>query len=73
MACIVTYGVCYGAGGQVEIMALCASLRRPIWIYCSDRVQPIIKMGEPYGDLNPLRISYHKHYYTLGEHYNSVV
>ncbi|KAI9193736.1 uncharacterized protein BJ171DRAFT_524371 [Polychytrium aggregatum] len=58
-------------GGQLEIRAISSSLRREI-----DVVQmgsPVIKIGEEYRDSSPLKISYHRHSYGLGEHYNSLV
>lgn len=60
-------------GGQPEIMALAVALQRPIHIYAADA--PVVRMGEESGAVHadaPLRITYHKHYYALGEHYNSV-
>lgn len=57
-------------GGQLEIQALANALRIPIWIYSADA--PIIKMGENYKE-TPLLLAYHKHAYTMGEHYNSIV
>lgn len=59
-------------GGQVEIQAACACLQRDIWIYSADAHTPILKMGN-YNAQPPLRISYHRQYYALGEHYNSVI
>lgn len=60
-------------GGQIEIQALCESLQRKIHVYSADA--PLLRMGEDTvaSDAPPLRISYHKHYYALGEHYNSVI
>ena len=57
-------------GGQIELRALSASLRRQIHIY--DMSTPLIIMGEDYFGNAPLKITYHRHYFTLGEHYNSV-
>lgn len=60
-------------GGQPEIRALAAALQRPIHIYSADA--PVVRMCEEVGDADaaaPLCITYHKHYYALGEHYNSV-
>jgi OTU domain-containing protein 6 len=59
-------------GGQLEITALCDLLRRQIWIYKAD--SPVLIMGEANSnvDLPPLRLVYHRYYYALGEHYNSV-
>jgi OTU domain-containing protein 6 len=59
-------------GGQVEIQAMCAILRRDIWVYSANTRTPILKMGN-FGESAPLRLSYHRQYYALGEHYNSVV
>ena len=56
-------------GGQPEIIALCRALESAIWIHDGDG--GVIKMGEEYGD--PLHVSYHHHYLSSGEHYNSVV
>jgi OTU domain-containing protein 6 len=63
-------------GGQVELNALTNALQLPIWIY--DTVQPVLKMGSEFGTgdhpSDPvIRLSFHRHYYSLGEHYNSVV
>ena len=57
-------------GGQIEIRALSASLRRQIHIY--DASTPVIVMGEDNVGNSPLKIAYHRHYFALGEHYNSV-
>ena len=59
-------------GGQTEINAIAASLHVPIWVY--EAGCPVLKMGCEYEgeSMTPLRISYHRHYYALGEHYNSV-
>lgn len=65
-------------GGQIEIKALVCALHRDVWIYSADIANPIIKMNVSndgmHNQLNvPLRVSYHKQYYALGEHYNSVI
>ncbi|KAL0485379.1 deubiquitinase [Acrasis kona] len=57
-------------GGQVEIMALTNILKQPIKVFTSG--QPI-NMGEDHKDKPTIQLSYHKHFYALGEHYNSVV
>ncbi|KAK0540708.1 OTU protein [Tilletia horrida] len=60
-------------GGQPEILALSHAYEVPIHV-----VQvglPILKIGQDdYGTANPtpLVISYHRHMYGLGEHYNSL-
>eukprot|EP01113_Clastostelium_recurvatum_P039266 TRINITY_DN5983_c0_g2_i1.p1 TRINITY_DN5983_c0_g2~~TRINITY_DN5983_c0_g2_i1.p1 ORF type:complete len:320 (-),score=83.72 TRINITY_DN5983_c0_g2_i1:525-1484(-) len=59
-------------GGQIEIQALTHSLRTPIIVHAAN--VPDVVMGTEYTSSSPpLHISYHKHAYTLGEHYNSVV
>lgn len=60
-------------GGQLEIKALSAVLQRPILVYSANA--PVLRMDDSggQGDSTPLSVTYHKHYYTLGEHYNSVM
>ncbi|KAJ3285971.1 OTU domain-containing protein 6B [Borealophlyctis nickersoniae] len=57
-------------GGQLEIQALSRALNRPIHVV--QMGSPLLKIGE---DLpaKPLIVSYHKHAYGLGEHYNSLI
>jgi OTU domain-containing protein 6 len=60
-------------GGQTEISALSKYFKVPIFVYQSDA--PELKIGdEEFGKKqpHPLRISYHKKMYGLGEHYNSI-
>jgi len=57
-------------GGQLELRALAQALRRPIVVYSADA--PVLRMGEAF-EGQPLRVTFHRHYYALGEHYNSVV
>jgi len=56
-------------GGQIEVRAIANSLDCPVIIY--DAESPNVIMGDV-SVKEPLRISYHRHYYALGEHYNSV-
>lgn len=59
-------------GGQVEIMAMCAVLQRTMLVFAADA--PLVVMGQEFqaeGEAE-LRLAYHKHYFSLGEHYNSV-
>jgi len=58
-------------GGQLEISALCHALSTPIIVHSAD--QPEVSMGEEYNTQLPLHLSYHKHAYALGEHYNSLI
>jgi OTU domain-containing protein 6 len=59
-------------GGHLELRALSLALERPIYVYS---VQSGTKPLEIDGgkDKPPIRLSYHLHYYALGEHYNQVV
>lgn len=58
-------------GGQVELKAMAELLRTEIEVYAAD--MPVVTMGTS-SDLVPiLRVSFHRQYFGLGEHYNSVV
>ncbi|CAD6890300.1 unnamed protein product [Tilletia caries] len=60
-------------GGQPEILALSHAYEVPIHV--AQVGMPVLKIGEDnYGSTNrvPLVISYHRHMYGLGEHYNSL-
>ncbi|KAJ2077330.1 OTU protein [Coemansia sp. RSA 988] len=58
-------------GGQQEITALSHSLQLPVHVYQSN--MPVLRIGEElYGANDPIRLSYHRHAYGLGEHYNSL-
>ena len=57
-------------GGHLEIVALSHSRKRTVAVYSADG--PPLLMGEQYADDGPrLTVAYHRHYYGLGEHYNS--
>jgi OTU domain-containing protein 6 len=65
-------------GGQLELGALTHCLRRHIKIFSGSF--PDVEMGKEYksdggaGSSNAsIMLSYHKHAFGLGEHYNSVV
>lgn len=61
-------------GGQLELKALSHSLQVPIFIFTGDPKSPNVEMGQEYNKHNkPVRLSFHQHAYTLGDHYNSVV
>eukprot|EP01097_Dermamoeba_algensis_P005796 TRINITY_DN365_c0_g1_i1.p1 TRINITY_DN365_c0_g1~~TRINITY_DN365_c0_g1_i1.p1 ORF type:complete len:282 (-),score=76.48 TRINITY_DN365_c0_g1_i1:97-942(-) len=55
-------------GGQLEVKALSHVLDTSIRIISSDA--PDVVMGE--NNQNAITITFHRHYYALGEHYNSV-
>ncbi|KNC96414.1 uncharacterized protein SPPG_08312 [Spizellomyces punctatus DAOM BR117] len=56
-------------GGQLELQALSRGLRRHLQII--QMGSPLIKIGEDFPG-EPLMLSYHRHAYGLGEHYNSL-
>lgn len=70
-------------GGQLEIRAISEALKVPIVVFSAE--SPPLAMGteyDPDGDdsevddwskKKALLLSFHRHYYALGEHYNSVV
>jgi OTU domain-containing protein 6 len=64
-------------GGHLELRALSMALRRPVIVYSAQSLKPlVIEHAEEQGDAvqdNPIRLSYHLNYYSLGEHYNRVV
>ncbi|XP_075155235.1 deubiquitinase OTUD6B [Haematobia irritans] len=57
-------------GGQIELKALASILKVPIEVLQADG-SPTIQ-GAEFGGA-PLVITYHRHMYSLGEHYNSTV
>ncbi|XP_064640350.1 deubiquitinase OTUD6B-like [Lineus longissimus] len=57
-------------GGQLEIRALSNVLKRPMEVIQADG--PCVTTGEEYQGQS-LLLSYHRHKYGLGEHYNSVI
>uniref|UniRef100_M4CU22 OTU domain-containing protein n=1 Tax=Brassica campestris TaxID=3711 RepID=M4CU22_BRACM len=60
-------------GGQLELGALTHCLRKHIMVFSGSF--PDVEMGKEYksGDGSSLKLSYHRHAFGLGEHYNSVV
>ena len=71
-------------GGHLELRALSMALNRPIYVYSLNSGKEPLKIlpptyvssdgdGDGDGDTNAIRLSYHLHYYALGEHYNQVV
>eukprot|EP01105_Mastigella_eilhardi_P027831 TRINITY_DN8818_c0_g1_i1.p2 TRINITY_DN8818_c0_g1~~TRINITY_DN8818_c0_g1_i1.p2 ORF type:complete len:284 (-),score=106.28 TRINITY_DN8818_c0_g1_i1:79-894(-) len=57
-------------GGQLELVALADALGRPIHVHAADGAVQV--HGERFA-APPLRVSFHRHAFALGEHYNSVV
>ena len=68
-------------GGHLELRALRIALERPILIYSvQNGTEPLEIHNEnetpdksDTDKKEPIRLSYHLHYYALGEHYNQVV
>jgi len=63
-------------GGHLELRALAVGLGRTIVVYSADSAPLCIegKAGDAsVDDENAIRLSFHKSYYALGEHYNSVI
>jgi OTU domain-containing protein 6 len=63
-------------GGHPELVALAILLSTHIEVFQAQGSNILIEQpngAEPLAGEQPLRLSYHRHYYGLGEHYNSVV
>lgn len=63
-------------GGHLELRALSVALQKHIIVYSLQSREPLHIRPEDSTtteDANPVRLSYHLHYYALGEHYNQVV
>jgi OTU domain-containing protein 6 len=58
-------------GGEIELRAISESLSRQIHII--QMGSEILKIGENFPDSSPIMLSYHRHAYGLGEHYNSLI
>ena len=56
-------------GGQVELLALSSVLKRPIEVIQAEGTPMVV--GEQF-TASRLLLTYHRHAYGLGEHYNSV-
>jgi len=59
-------------GGELELRALADELHARILVYRADSPAPL-ELGEDRRGGEPLRVTYHRHWYALGEHYNSAV
>ncbi|XP_067652323.1 deubiquitinase OTUD6B-like [Haliotis asinina] len=57
-------------GGHLELRALSHVLRLPLEVIQAEG--PSIFVGEEYSDTSPVILTYHRHAFGLGEHYNSV-
>lgn len=60
-------------GGHLELTAISQFTNKPIHVHQADsRTAIVIEPNKP-SDKKPILLSFHKHLYHLGEHYNSVV
>jgi len=57
-------------GGQVELRALATLLHRPLAVIQAEGQEEVVVGEEEQGA--PITLSYHRHIFGLGEHYNSV-
>jgi OTU domain-containing protein 6 len=72
-------------GGHLELRALSIALQRPVVVYSAQSLEPLrieeqqqqregeSELSSDDDDDDPIRLSYHRSYYALGEHYNQVV
>ncbi|KAI8337985.1 hypothetical protein BC941DRAFT_424266 [Chlamydoabsidia padenii] len=59
-------------GGQMEILALSNVKQVPIHVI--QMGAPVLKVNDDiFKDKAPLKLAYHKHLYSLGAHYNSLL
>lgn len=58
-------------GGELELRALADSLRLQIRVHRAGEAKAL-ELGKKGGG-EPLQVTYHRHYYALGEHYNSTM
>ena len=60
-------------GGHAEIVALTGVLRRGIVVFSAEGKEMRVEEEGLKGGGDDVRISFHKHYFGLGNHYNAVV
>lgn len=60
-------------GGHLELTAISQFTRKPIQIYQAENKRPISIEPRMKSEKRPILLSFHKHLYHLGEHYNSLV
>ena len=58
-------------GGHAELNAMAGLLERQVVVFCAGS-EPM-RFGEAGADKEPLRVSYHLHFFATGEHYNSLL
>lgn len=57
-------------GGELELRAISQIIETSIQVYQAQ--SPTLLIGEEF-ESDPIRLSYHRHQYELGEHYNALV
>lgn len=60
-------------GGHLELTAISQICKKPINIYQADSKSPIVIEPDIKSSKSPILLSFHKHLYHLGEHYNSLI
>jgi OTU domain-containing protein 6 len=62
-------------GGHLELRALGMALDRPIHVYSVQSGNKPLAIHDDHDNngKKPILLSYHLHYYALGEHYNQVI
>lgn len=60
-------------GGHLELTAISQFTNKPIHIYQAGNDTPIVIEPQKVTNKKPMLLSFHKHLYHLGEHYNSLV
>lgn len=59
-------------GGHCEIVALSQALKCDVVVFYADAPELCVYYDEKEKQQDPFRVTYHKFFYGLGEHYNSV-
>lgn len=60
-------------GGHIELTAITQFTKKAVHIYQADHREPIIIEPAIKTEKKPMLISFHKHLYHLGAHYNSLI
>jgi OTU domain-containing protein 6 len=67
-SCLSSSSLFFICTSERSLQALSEALRVPVVVYSADMAPHVVG-----GEADPLRVSFHKHYLSLGAHYNSVV
>ena len=62
-------------GGHPELLALARGLGISLRVHSAEAPNPLVVGWEEFGTSGgpPLELTYHRHFYALGEHYNSTI